>query len=526
MIIQSAPFSAKKLRQLWLSLQQLGLAKSLDPYGLRMLLLSMLWERLYSSPNNIASAPELFTYYNFFIIVGVSGIFGENIIMAPLAGRLSHPETPEEEKSELRRKIEESYHAGLLYSVLYACVVIPPFVQASPILQGLGQEPAVADAVQSWTRLLALDVLTTGLYISAEQPLTSFQQSRALLFGVGSVVLSCSIGAFLVFGPPKLDPAMVTLCAFIAVSYLTTLAYTLSLKFAPVFKDFSFFEHLLQNLWTNKWGKLKNLLSASKVISFCILAEMLFAFGLSTLSGRISLTAQAGYAIPSQFSQINLSVSVNFALASMILLFGVHQPADYYPTAVYSGLFALLPALVIPIFMLSSPHLACTFLNVNNPVIQEAAREFIPYCATSELFKSLIYICLFQMRTHNDYWIPAWIHLGGLTIGMAVSTAMTLNDMGEKSIYAGQLIGTGSVALALLAREHRGLAPSRALFEAEGGSLLTPITETLHVCKEKMSQAGRVIYGFFSKKSNPHDPTSIYHEGLQLPMPSTEAVSS
>ncbi|MDP3559498.1 MAG: hypothetical protein Q8R79_04000 [Legionellaceae bacterium] len=477
---------------------KLGGAKSLDVYGLMGLLWPVAWSKVYPDPKHLASIPVAATYYNFLMITSLSGLFAANILISILLGRLNNERLTKAQQDEIRANIVDVYHANLLYTVITASFVMLALYKSSFILvNGCFQDPEVAEDAQEWLRGTIFGVVPTFLYIGSEQILASFQQSKAILAGVRNFLISLAIGAFLLEGPLQCNPRWVVPLVFSLQPTLTSISFTRSLRL-PGMLGIPFFEGLPFNIFY-KWKVLGNSLKTSSVISAAIVCEMLYSFALVSLSATVDLPTQEAYAVPTQVSLFNISIAVNLALTSMIFLFQTEKKY-IYPTAVYGWGLALLPSVIIPTVAVVSHQWIFNLLNIQDVEVQRRANQMLPFTSAFEVFKTYVYIFLFQLRTKGDAWTPVLIHTIGLLAGLMLALFCTkVLSLEGRGIVIGQAFGTGVIALQLAKRWNRAMASSREDFEAaQEGSLIKPVQTACQEISQGIASSCRSA--FFSRE--------------------------
>jgi MATE family, multidrug efflux pump len=370
---------------------------------------------------------------------------------------------------QVRPVVRQGFWAGLVLSL--PCLA--GMWYAGPILVGLGQEPSLATASQSYLRFMAFGFPPALLGLVLNEFLAAHLRPRpTLIVVVVSIALNGLADYGLMFGHfglPRmgLDGAGASSAVVSFFMFSSLLAYVLTDRRLRRYR-------LLGQFWRVDWPQLREIVRVGAPIAVADIAEIGAFFGAALLMGMIGTESLAAFGIAAQCGAIAYTVPVGISQAATVRVAravgaGRHEAIAQagWSAVLLGAVLALVVAAGVWIF---GREIAALFLD---PAKEESAGAFslaVTFLALVGLFHladAIQVIALGALRGLKDTRGPMLIAIFGYW-GLGLSGAALFGvalGLGGEAIWLSLMAAIAVIGL-LLGLRFR--AKTRHVFRATG----------------------------------------------------------
>jgi Na+-driven multidrug efflux pump/GNAT superfamily N-acetyltransferase len=393
------------------------------------------------------------------MVIFLSLLFSVNMIGAQLVGELSRLHKHSAAWEAKRLEIVDLFRNALIISVAVAPIcMIDQIFSERLLIDVMDQEEAVAQDASKFLRPYAAVVPPVFLWMCASQIINAFQYTKLIITGPINFGIAIFLAEGLTlgkFGMPKMGINGIVI-AFVTEAVLTAISYYLPLFFAPEFRDLKFWQ-----LWYTSpdfKGRLKKQLYSSAAITVALAFEMGLGWYLATLSTKVSLKAQAAFALAFGSLLINVLVMISSAVSGAIIVGGykgAQDHADVYRTSRHAVYMTALLCTIIPVFFAIYPEALADLFNSKDPEVLSLLKQIIDYVMIGQIGDGAATAEMLQLRIFNDNWTATSIRCASLVLGAVLATVLVYNsDMGIVGLGIGYAVAEWTSCLALGVRLH------------------------------------------------------------------------
>jgi MATE family multidrug resistance protein len=355
------------------------------------------------------------------------------------------------------RRVRRAVRQGLWVT---AAVTVPPALAlafVAPVLEALGQTPAVAGTAQAYLRAAALGLPFAAFTMALRGFVTSFGHTRAVLAVMGTAVVLNALSNYALmfghFGLPRLElvgagisSTLVNVATFVALAVLACRA-------AP-YRRYRVFARL----WRPDWIIFATVLKLGLPIGLTLLLEVGMFSAAALLVGTLGPVPLAAHNVGLQLCAIIFMVPLGLSQAATIrvaLAAGRRDGAGVRRVGTLAGALAIaIMTLPATAFLLVPEWLVRPFLD--DPAAQtrllETAVTLLGVAAFFQIADGLQVVGGGLLRGLKDTTVPMlYAAFGYWGCGLGAATALLwLAEAGARGVWIGLLIGlTVTAALAL-----------------------------------------------------------------------------
>lgn len=348
------------------------------------------------------------------------------------------------------KAISESLFNSLVINLGYAIFVIIATEAGIPLLDHLGQDPAVVKEAIPYLRLSVYSMI----------PFMAFSAFRSLSDGLGRTSISMNamiignilnialnyIFIFGKFGMPALGVVGAGLSSLVS-RFVMILAWFVIVWQIDSLKKF------LVNMHFGMLSKrnFKKVLSIGIVTSLQMLFEVSIFSGSTLLMGRIGETAQAAHQIALNIITITFMVTSGFSIAATIKVGQLYGKAQFeelrragYTAIAMSAVFMFFMA-----FVLLASRFFLPSIYISDPVVINLSASLLIFAAMFQIPDGMQVSAIGALRGLQDVKIPALLtFVSYICIGIPASFILAFHlDFGPAGIWIGLLVGLSLSAL-------------------------------------------------------------------------------
>jgi MATE family multidrug resistance protein len=356
------------------------------------------------------------------------------------------------------RGAAQAFQRGLVLSVAFAVLLLPPLGFVAPILRALDQPTETIEPATRYVFALLAGLPAFLVFVVLRQSLQALQRPRAILAVVlAANLLNLGLDYVLIFGKAGL-PAMGIVGSGWASS---ACRWAMTLGLLWLGRD------ALRPLWETRVPGLLRLrayfgmLRVGAPVGVQNVLEFMAFGGVSMLMGWISPRAQAGHAVAINLAALSFMVPLGVSSVAAVRV-GRAVGRDDGPGArraalasiglgagfmgASGALFIALPAVLAGLY-------------TDDPELIAAAAVLLPVAGAFQIFDGLQVVCLGLLRGAGDTVVPMGISLVGYwVLGFPAGYLLAFElGVGPAGLWWGLVVGLASVGVVLAARTRQRL---------------------------------------------------------------------
>ena len=352
------------------------------------------------------------------------------------------------------RRVRRMVRQGLWVT---AAVTVPPALAlafAAPVLEALGQTPAVATAAEAYLRAAALGLPFAAFTMVLRGFVTSFGHTRAVLAVMAAAVLLNALSNYALmfghFGLPRLE----LVGAGVSSSLVNVATFAALAGRAAAYRRY----RVLARLWRPDWAVFAAVAKLGLPIGLTLLLEVGMFSAAALLVGTLGPVPLAAHNVALQLCAIIFMVPLGLSQAATIrvaLAAGRRDGEGVRRVGRAATALAVAIMTVPATAFLLVPHaLVRPFLadpEQQGPLVDTAV-ALLGVAALFQIADGLQLVAAGLLRGLQDTTVPMlYAALGYWLCGLGVATALLwLADGGARGVWVGLLTGlTVTAALAL-----------------------------------------------------------------------------
>ncbi|GAB5469054.1 MAG: MATE family efflux transporter [Rhodospirillales bacterium] len=361
------------------------------------------------------------------------------------------------------REIRRTVRQGLWAVTLLCLPSMALLWQVGPLMLLLGQDPAVAQAAEDFTRPMTLGLPAWIWYFVLRNFSAALDRPRPALYAMlVGIVVNALVGYALVFGAwgaPQWGIAGAGTAAALSawVVFLGMLATVLLDRRLRRFRIFA-------RLWRSDWPLFKEINRVGLPIGVALFFETSFFMAALFLQGLIGVAAQAAHGAAIQLIGIAFMLPLGVAQAGTIrigLAVGRNDQSAAGRAAVITyGLGLVCTLTTAAILLLFPVPLMQIFQNPDHPQAAQVIQIGVTFLAVGALFQLVDggqVIAMGCLRGFKDTKIPMFLAAFGYwAVGLPLSIWLGFEtDLAGVGIWVGLAAGLTVAALLLTRRFYR-----------------------------------------------------------------------
>ncbi len=394
-------------------------------------------------------------YYAIFILGAGFGVAVMPVV-ASAAGTANEPQ------------VRRVTRMGMWVSVIFGIASAPLFVWSRPILEALGQDPAVAADAQTYLRIIAIGLIPNLLIVVLRSYLSALGRAGVVLWVMlATAVLNGLLNYALIFGNWGAPELGIRGAAIASVVLQVAGLVALILYCRAATPQYALF----QRLWRPDHGAFLRILRLGWPIGLTSLAEVGLFTASAMLMGLIGTTELAAHGIALTLASATFTIHIGLSNTATIRAgraFGRRDEADLRLGAMIVIAMSLAFAACTVIVFLAVPEtLIALFLSPGDPLREQIlviGATFLAMAALFQLADSAQVMALGLLRGVQDtrapmliatlsYWVvglPASYLLGiwagyggvgvwsGLVLGLACAGGLLMNRFWGRAVRIAQ----------------------------------------------------------------------------------------
>ncbi|MGF0538667.1 MATE family efflux transporter [Agrobacterium sp. ES01] len=356
--------------------------------------------------------------------------------------------------------VRRSLRMGMWVALGFSLLVMPLFMNATPVLLALGQQPDVASLAAGYLRIAFFGLPAGLLFYVLRSMVSAIGRAGIVLYvTLATLTLNGVLAYCLVlghFGFPALGMKGAAIVAVISqwTSFFLLVAYVQTREETRQYE-------LFVRFWRPDWRALGEVLYLGLPISVTIIAEVGFFSASSLLMGKIGTLELAAHGIALQLASIAFMIPLGLSQAATVRVGVAHGRGDY-AELVRASIVAIAIGVILSliyglVFAVIPGPLAGIFLNPETPNAAQVLTIAVPLIIVGGFFQlmdGLQAIFSGLLRGLKDARIPMIMALIAYwPIGMLSGWALAFPlGFGGVGIWFGFLIGLASAALMMCLR--------------------------------------------------------------------------
>ncbi|WP_417586632.1 MATE family efflux transporter [Pararhodobacter oceanensis] len=363
-------------------------------------------------------------------------------------------------------EVRRATRMGMWLSLLYALVVLPVFLFASPILGAMGQDPDVARLGGAYMSMVGFGIGPALVVMVLKSYLAALERTQVVLWTtVGAVFVNIGINYLLIFGNfgfPEMG-ARGAAIASVTVQVFTLVILLAYAAWLPALRRY----HLLIRFWRPDWQALRMVHVMGYPIGLALLAETGLFAASSVMMGWLGKETLAAHSIALEITAMFFMVHLGLSNAGTVLVGRAKGRGDtgaLRAAARASLVLSLGVALfTVAVYVIFAETMVGLFLSPDDP-----ERSFIIPLGISLLWVAALFqladsaqaMAMGFLRGIHDTRQPMLIAavsywLIGLPIGYGLGFLLGLEGVG---VWFGLVTGLTAAAIALHIRFWRAIA--------------------------------------------------------------------
>ncbi|WP_417523146.1 MATE family efflux transporter [Marinovum sp.] len=347
---------------------------------------------------------------------------------------------------------------GLWLSVIYGALFLPMFWFSAPLLQALGQDPALAAEAQVYLRITGAALIPALLVMVIKSYLAALERTAVVFWiTVIAAVANALANYMLIFGnwgAPELGVAGAA-CASFSV-------HVISLLGVVIYARTSLPQHaLFARLWRPDFDVMARVLRMGVPIGLTNFAEVGLFAASSIMMGWLGTVALAAHGIVLQLATAAFMVHLGLSNAATVRAGIAHGQKD--PLSLRRGaqaviaLSAVFALVSCAVFLLWPEPLISLFLSPDDPdraAILAIGTGLLVMAALFQLADGMQVLGLGLLRGVQDTTVPmiiAAISYWGLGLTTAYLLGFTWG-FGGTGVWAGLVIGLAAAGVMMMSR--------------------------------------------------------------------------
>lgn len=356
------------------------------------------------------------------------------------------------------RQIRRCTRMGLWLSLAYGVVVMPLLLYARPILDMLGQEPAISQMAASYLRVAGWGIFPALLVMVLKSYLAALERTQIVLWvTLGAAVMNAAVNYALIFGnwgAPELGVRGAAIASFSTqvVSFVAIIIY--ALKVLP--------EHeLLKNFQRPDWEMLREVFRLGIPIGLTTLSEVSMFAATAVMMGWLGTVALAAHGIATSLAGLTFMVHLGLSNAATIRAGNAYGRRDRDHMArggMVVTVMSLVMSVIATVFFLTMPEtLMSVFMDGSDPQKPEILLIGVGLMAMAALFQlvdGVQAIALGLLRGVQDTTVPMVIGVFSYWgVGMSASYVLGfVFGYGGVGVWMGLVLGLSCAAVLLMLR--------------------------------------------------------------------------
>jgi MATE family multidrug resistance protein len=363
------------------------------------------------------------------------------------------------------RRVRRAVRQGLW---VVAALTVPPAIAlgfSAPLLEVLGQSPAVAADAQAYLRAAAPGLPFAAFTMALRGFVTSFGHTRAVLAVMGSAVLVNALSNYALmfgnFGLPRLELVGAGISSTL-VNVATFAALALLAAKRPPYRRYRVFVRL----WRPDWAVFVGVLRIGLPIGLTLLLEIGMFSGAALLVGTLGPVPLAAHNVALQLCAIIFMIPLGLSQAATIrvaLAAGARDRAGVRRVGVLATALAVAVMAVPATLFYAVPELLIRpFLDdpAQQRELAATAAALLGVAALFQIADGLQVVGTGLLRGLKDTAVPMlFAALGYWACGLGGAMVLLWGvDAGARGVWVGLLIGLTVTAALALRRFHRRTA--------------------------------------------------------------------
>ena len=354
---------------------------------------------------------------------------------------------------------------GMWLSVIFALLMLPVFIFATPLLRLLGQEPAVAELGGAYLALVGYGLGPALMVMVLKSYLAALGRTQVVLWvTVLAVGVNAAINWVLIFGNlgfPELGVRGAAI-ASVLVQLVTMVLLLTYAAWLPALRRYA----LLVRFWRPDWGAMRQVHALGLPIGLAMLAETGLFAASAVMMGWLGAQILAAHSIAMEITAMFFMVHLGLSNAATVIVGRARGRGDIVGLRMAARVALVLSAgfalCTMMIYFLFPEQIVGLFLRPDDPeraVIVPLGVTLLMVAALFQLADGAQAMAMGLLRGIQDTKVPLVIALISYwLVGIPISYALAFPmGMGGVGLWLGLVAGLSVAAAALLVRFWRSV---------------------------------------------------------------------
>ncbi len=346
------------------------------------------------------------------------------------------------------------------HSILFGIVVLPVLWWSGPVLETLGQEPALAALAQDYLRIAGFGMIPALLLNTLKGYLSALERTQVVLWAtLAGAVVNVALNWMLIFGnwgAPELGVRGAA-TATLVTQVVTVLLLALYAAWHPALRKF----HLFQRFWRPDWPAFARVWRLGWPVGLTGLAEGGLFNASALMMGWVGTVELAAHGIALEAAALAFMVHLGLSNAATVRVGraeGEGNPASLRDGALTAIVMSVgFGLLVVAVFLILPEQIVGLFLDESKPgaeAIIAFGTVLLAVAALFQMFDAAQVMALGLLRGVQDTAGPLWISvISYWLIGIPTSYVLAFPlGLGGVGLWLGLTVGLAVAAVLLMWR--------------------------------------------------------------------------
>lgn len=345
----------------------------------------------------------------------------------------------------------EALARALILSVLLTPALAAAILLARPMLGLLGQPPALLDGAHAFALAFAWVAPFAMPYTAIRQFLTSVAEIRPTVAAVLLAnVVNAAVGAFLIYGPPKLG--------FVGAAWATVVAHAALLGFTAWLGRAP-----LRAWWPQRpaegWAAPRaiwRIFALGAPLAMQVALEVWAFNAAGILMGWLGKLELAAHSIILNLSSVAFMVPLSISIAAATRVGNLIGAGLPWRRAAWTavGMGAGIMAISASLFVLFPSQLVALYTRPEDAAVRAMGVGLLPIAAAFQLFDGTQVVSFGVLRGAGDVRVPSLANVVGFwLVGLPAGWWLaSRHGFGAQGVWIGLALGLAIVAVLLVVR--------------------------------------------------------------------------
>ncbi|MCX7888720.1 MAG: MATE family efflux transporter [Rhodobacteraceae bacterium] len=357
-------------------------------------------------------------------------------------------------------QVRRETRMGLWLSILFGLVAMPVFLWSAPVLEALGQEPALSAMAQDYLRIAGWGMVPALVVMTLKSYLSALERTQVVLWvTVAGLAMNALLNWMLIFGnagAPELGlrgAAIATAATQVASAGLLA-SYAAWLPAARRFR-------LFQRFWRPDWHAMGQVFRLGTPVGLTGLAESSLFIAAALMMGWVGTVELAAHGIALEIEAVTFMVHLGLSNAATVRIGRAHGERDaeaMRDVALTATALSLAVVAAVVVMFLAVPEAIIGLFVRPDEARVDAIVDFgvrlLAVAALFQVFDAMQVMALGFLRGVQDTRVPFWLAaVSYWLVGVPASYVLAFPlGLGGIGLWLGLVVGLAAAAVTLMWR--------------------------------------------------------------------------